>query len=131
MNIIVLRNSICLYLTGYRAPCEMDALYGNALQTKCICILLGHKFCQKLNYLMFALLKTYHMSSYQGLYIVVDGNSRKIFASCQMPSCIEHKYAFNNSIAERLITICSFERFHLKQIEYITKNHIAMHILKT
>ena len=37
---------------------------------------------------------------------------------------IIYKCTFNNSIAERLIIICSFKRFYAKQLEYITKDHI-------
>ena len=32
----------------------------------------------------------------------------------------------NNSIAERLIIIYFFKRFHIKQLEYITKDHIVL-----
>ena len=31
---------------------------------------------------------------------------------------------FNNRIAERLTIVCCFERFHSKQLEYATKDHI-------
>ena len=37
---------------------------------------------------------------------------------------IQRKHTFHNSIAERLITVSSFETFHLKQLEYTTKDHI-------
>ena len=38
---------------------------------------------------------------------------------------IIYKRTFNNSIAERLITVCSFKRFYSKQLEYITKDILA------
>ena len=34
---------------------------------------------------------------------------------------------FNNSIVERLITVCAFEGFYLKQLEHITKDYVTMH----
>ena len=77
---------------------------------------------------MLVLLKTYHVSSSQGSYIV-DGNSEKMFASCQIPSCTKYKHTFNNSTAERLITVCSFERSHLKQLEYVSMDHIVTHTI--
>ena len=37
-------------------------------------------------------------------------------------------YTFNNSTVERIISI-SYKRFHSKQLENITKDHIAKHTL--
>ena len=43
----------------------------------------------------------------------------------QYSTLLKDRCTFNNRIAERLIIICSFERFHSKQLEYTTKDHIA------
>ena len=44
----------------------------------------------------------------------------------QLINNVKHKgtYTFNNSTAERIISVCSYERFHSKQLENITKDHI-------
>ena len=110
--------------------CNYNNIY-MLLQPKWICSLLGHKFYQKLNYLMLVLLQTYHVSSSQGFYAIVDGNSGRIFALRLMPSCIKYKYTFNNSTAERVITVCCYKRSYPKQLEYITKGYIVIYKLKT
>ena len=42
---------------------------------------------------------------------------------------IKCNHTFNNSIVERLMTVCSFEMLHSKQLEYVTKDHMTTHII--
>ena len=41
----------------------------------------------------------------------------------------KQKHTFNNNSAESSKLVCSFERFYAKQLEYVTKKHMAMYTI--
>ena len=72
---------------------------------------------------MYNLVSTFHVDPYYSVqvYLMIT-----IVYVC-------YNVTVNNSIVERFMIICSFERLDSKQLEYVIKDHIVMHtiILKT